>query len=244
MPFVTVQPFGKAPISSTPRQNPAGTRIGVVDDDRARFTELVLPHLDDAYSLARSITGRGADAEDVVQDACVRAFRAIGSVRDETARPWLLTIVRNTAYTWLRKNRPAAEFAVDDLEAIESAHAPPRSPDGDAQEAALIAKVDAIQLAAAIAALPTHHRETITLRDIQGLSYLEISEVTKVPIGTVMSRLARARQKLIATMTRDATAVPSDVAEIVGGSRSRDDERPLQNGGRLRAIRQRDHGRT
>jgi RNA polymerase sigma factor (sigma-70 family) len=173
----------------------------------------------------------------------VRAFRAIGSVRDETARSWLLTIVRNTAYTWLRKNRPAAEFAVDDLEAIESAHAPPRGPEGDAQEAALIAKVDATQLAAAIAALPTHYRETITLRDIQGLSYLEISEVTKVPIGTVMSRLARARRKLIATMTRDAAAVPSHVAEIADASQSSDDERPLQNGGRLRVI-QRDHGRT
>src|ERR1700739_2453554 len=89
MPFVQVQPSGKAPISSAPRQNPAGNRVGVVDDDRARFTELVLPHLGDAYSLARSITGRGADAEDVVQDACVRAFRAIASVRDETARSWL-----------------------------------------------------------------------------------------------------------------------------------------------------------
>jgi RNA polymerase sigma-70 factor (ECF subfamily) len=244
MPFVTVQPTGKAPISSVPRQNPAGNGIGAVDDDRVRFTELVLPHLGDAYSLARSITGRGADAEDVVQDACVRAFRAIGSVRDETARSWLLTIVRNTAYTWLRKNRPAAEFAVDDLEAIESAHAPPRSPEGDAQEAALIAKVDATELAAAIAALPTHYRETITLRDIQELSYLEISEVTKVPIGTVMSRLARARRKLIATMTRDAAAAPSHAAEIAGGRQSPDDERPPQSGGRLRVIRQHDHGRT
>jgi RNA polymerase sigma factor (sigma-70 family) len=221
MRFITVQPTGKASISSVSRQNPARNGIGVVDDDRARFTRLVLPHLGDAYSLARSITGRGADAEDVVQDACVRAFRAIGSVRDETARSWLLTIVRNTAYTWLRKNRPAAEFAVDDLEAVESAHAPPRGPEGDMQEAALIAKVDATQLAAAIAALPAHHRETITLRDIQGLSYLEISEVTKVPIGTVMSRLARARRKLIATMTSGAAAVPAPVADIAGGSRSR-----------------------
>jgi|HubBroStandDraft_1064217.scaffolds.fasta_scaffold20173_3 RNA polymerase sigma factor (sigma-70 family) len=244
MPFVTVQPTGKPPISSASRQNPARNRIGAVDDDRARFTRLVLPHLGDAYSLARSITGRGPDAEDVVQDACVRAFRAIGSVRDETARSWLLTIVRNTAYTWLRKNRPAAEFAVDDLEAIESAHAPPRGPEGDAQEAALIAKVDATQLAAAIAALPSHHRETITLRDIQGLSYLEISAVTEVPIGTVMSRLARARAKLIASMTRGDAAEPGYVAETAGGGRSPQDEGPLQNDGRLREIRRRDHGRT
>src|ERR1700746_343213 len=86
-------------------------------DDHARFARLVLPHLGDAYSLARWITGNRADAEDVVQDACLRAFRAINSVGDGSARPWVLTIVRNTAYTWLRKNRPSAVLVVEDIEA-------------------------------------------------------------------------------------------------------------------------------
>ena len=84
-------------------------------DDHARFARLVLPHLGDAYSLARWITGRPADAEDVVQEACLRAFRAIGGVADGSARPWVLTIVRNTAYTWLGENRPSAVVVVEDF---------------------------------------------------------------------------------------------------------------------------------
>src|ERR1700720_4331210 len=104
--------------------------IPPVPDNHARFTRLVLPHLGDAYSLARWITGNRADAEDVVQDACLRAFRAIGSLADGSARPWVLTIVRNTAYTWLRKNRPSAVLVVEDLEAVETAQANSGDPDG------------------------------------------------------------------------------------------------------------------
>ncbi len=166
-------------------------------DDHARFARLVLPHLGDAYSLARWITGNGADAEDVVQDACLRAFRALGSVADDRARPWVLTIVRNTAYTWLRKNRPSAILAVEDLEAVETAQAKPGDPKSETPESELIAKADAACLQAAIAALPTVYRETMILRDVQGLSYREIAEVTGVPIGTVMSRLARGRNQVI-----------------------------------------------
>jgi len=171
-------------------------------DDHARFARLVLPHLGDAYSLARWMTGNGADAEDVVQDACLRAFRALGSVADDRARPWVLTIVRNTAYTWLRKNRPSAVFVVEDLEAVETAQAKPGNPESETPETALIAKADAACLQAAIAALPTAYRETMILRDVQGLSYREIAEVTAVPIGTVMSRLARARNQVIETIGR------------------------------------------
>ena len=166
-------------------------------DDHARFARLVLPHLDDAYSLARWITGNRADAEDVVQDACLRAFRAIGSVGDGSARPWVLTVVRNTAYTWLRKNRPSAVLAVEDLEDVETANAKPGDPDSETPETALIARADAASLQAAIMALPTAYRETMILRDVQGLSYREIGEVTGVPIGTVMSRLARGRNRVI-----------------------------------------------
>ena len=172
-------------------------------DDHARFASLVLPHLGDAYSLARWITGSRTDAEDVVQEACLRAFRAIGGLADGSARPWVLTIVRNTAYTWLRKNRPSAVLVVEDLEAVETAQAILGHSEGEAPETPVIVEVETAQLEAAIAALQTPYRETIVLRDIQGLSYHEIGEVTGVPIGTVMSRLARARGTLIASMTKN-----------------------------------------
>jgi RNA polymerase sigma factor (sigma-70 family) len=174
-------------------------------DDHARFSELVMPHLGDAYALARWITGSRADAEDVVQDACLRAFRAIGGFAGDNARPWVLTIVRNTAYTWLRKNRPAAVLVVEDLEGVEAAQANTGDPDRETPETALIAKADAACLQAAIAALPTSYRETLILRDVQGLSYREISEVTGAPIGTVMSRLARGRDHVIKTVGRSAS---------------------------------------
>jgi RNA polymerase sigma factor (sigma-70 family) len=117
----------------------------------------------------------------------------------------VLTIVRNTAYTWLRKNRPSAVFAVDDLEGVEAAQANTGDPDRETPETTLIAKADAACLQAAIAALPTSYRETLILRDVQGLSYREISEVTGVPIGTVMSRLARGRDHVIKTVGRSAS---------------------------------------
>jgi len=186
-------------ISSAARRNEAVARLSS-DDDNARFRSAVLSHLGDAYALARWITGNRADAEDVVQDACLRALRAIGSFSDGDGRAWILTIVRNTAYNWLRKNRPAAVLAVEDLEALETVQAIEREPDGETPETKLIAKADAASLRAAIAALPPPYRETMILRDSQELSYLEIAAVTGVPIGTVMSRLARARRRVIAIL--------------------------------------------
>jgi RNA polymerase sigma factor (sigma-70 family) len=179
--------------------------VSPLRNDHARFTELVLPHLGDAYSLARWITGSRADAEDVVQDACLRAFRAIGGFAGGSARPWVLTIVRNTAYTWLRKNRPTAVLLVDDLESVEAAQPNHGNRDGETPETALIAKADAACLEAAIATLPTSYRETLILRDVQGLSYREIAEVTGVPIGTVMSRLARGRDQVIKSIARSTS---------------------------------------
>jgi RNA polymerase sigma-70 factor, ECF subfamily len=172
-------------------------------DDNARFRNVVMPHIGDAYRLARWLTGNRTDAEDVVQDASLRAFRAIREFAGGSARAWLLSIVRNTAYSWLRKNRPTAVITVEDLEAVELEHAKPGDPNGENPEAALIAKVDAEQLRAAIDALPTPFRETLVLRDIEGLDYREIAEATEVPIGTVMSRLARARRRLIVTIKKD-----------------------------------------
>ena len=170
-------------------------------DDNSRFANVVMPHIDDAYRLARWLTGNSTDAEDVVQDASLRAFRAIRGFAGGSARAWVLSIVRNTAYSWLRKNRPAAVVTVDDLEAVELAQANPGDPAAPTPEATLLAKVDAEQLRAAIAALPAPFRETLVLRDIEGLDYREIAQATEVPIGTVMSRLARARRRLTATLS-------------------------------------------
>ena len=172
-------------------------------DDNARFRSVVMPHIDEAYRLAHWLTGNRTDAEDVVQDASMRAFRAIRNYAGGSARSWVLSIVRNTAYSWLRKNRPAAVVTVEDLEAVELEQANPGDRDADNPEAALIAKADADQLRAAIAALPTAFRETLVLRDSEGLDYREIAQATEVPIGTVMSRLARARHRLTAALTSE-----------------------------------------
>jgi RNA polymerase sigma factor (sigma-70 family) len=171
-------------------------------DDNARFRSVVMPHIDEAYRLAHWLTGNRTDAEDVVQDASLRAFRAIREFAGGNPRAWLLSIVRNTAYSWLRKNRSATVVTVEDLEAVELEQAKPSEAGGETPEAALIAKVDAEQLRAAIAALPSPFRETLVLRDVEGLDYREIAEVTEVPIGTVMSRLARARRRLIVTIEK------------------------------------------
>ena len=168
-------------------------------DDNGRFANVVMPHIDDAYRLAHWLTGNSTDAEDVVQDASLRAFSAIRGYAGGSARAWLLSIVRNTAYSWLRKNRPAAVVTVDDLEAVELVQANPAD-HVETPEATLLAKIDAEQLRVAIAALPAPFRETLVLRDIEGLDYREIAQATEVPIGTVMSRLARARRRLTTTL--------------------------------------------
>ncbi len=177
------------------------------DADRARFASVVAPHLADAYSLARWLTGDRADAEDVVQEASLRAFRAVNGFAGCSARAWVLTIVRHTAYSWLGKNRRTIFVAVDDLEAVERSQAQRTgdltAPDATTPETELIAKADAVQLEAAIAALPPQFREALVLRDIQGLDYREIAKVTEVPVGTVMSRLARARRRLIEMIGTD-----------------------------------------
>jgi len=173
-------------------------------DTKARFADQILPYLQDAYNLARSLTGNRADAEDVVQEACLRAFRSLDHVAVSNTRAWMLTIVHNTAYTWLAKNRPKAIVGVSDLEAVERAHANPDRVPAETPETSLIAKADGARLDAAIAELPVQFRETLVLRDVQGLDYKEIATVTGVPIGTVMSRLARARERLAAVLRKDA----------------------------------------
>jgi RNA polymerase sigma factor (sigma-70 family) len=158
------------------------------------FAAVVMPHLDDAYALARWLTGSSTDAEDVVQEACLHALRGIDGYSGGNARAWLLAITRNTAFTWLARNRPKALIVTDDIEALAPLDGAPTP------EEALIAKADATAIEQAIGALPPPFKETIVLRDINGLNYREIAEITAVPIGTVMSRLARGRGLLMAAL--------------------------------------------
>lgn len=184
-------------VSSAPQQEAAAERISS-EDHHARFRDVVLPHLDDAYRLARWLTGSHADSEDVVQDACLRALRGIGSFSDGNARAWVLTIVRHTTYSWLHKNRPPVVVLLEDFEAIERTRS--ISLETDTPETTLVTREDTTLLETAIATLPAPLRETLVLREIHELTYREIAEVTEVPIGTVMSRLARARGRIISIM--------------------------------------------
>jgi RNA polymerase sigma factor (sigma-70 family) len=185
-----------------------------VSDESKDFDSLVMPHLADALALARWLTRNRADAEDVLQEACLKAFRSIHSCAGNNPRAWVFAIVRNTAYSWLEKNRRPDVVAIDDLDTrdrvklengndrIDSHAATP--------EAELITKANADQLRAAIENLPVQFRETIVLRDIHGLDYREIAEVVAVPIGTVMSRLSRARRHLLnAIQTDNAQSKPA-----------------------------------
>ena len=154
----------------------------------------MLPHLDAAYNLARWLAGNDHDAQDVAQEASLRAFKFFGSFRGENARAWLLSIVRNTFYTWLRKNRPAQNLVdINDetLDIEESSANPKVEPH--------FADADAVRRA--IADLPVEFREIVILREMEGFSYKEIADLAEVPIGTVMSRLARARKLLQKSLT-------------------------------------------
>ena len=165
---------------------------------RGQFERVVVPHLDEAFVLARALTGSSTDAQDIVQDASLSAYRAIMSYANGDARMWVLTIVRHAAYQWMRKNRRGALVHLEDLEQIEEVLTRSDEWLAETPEAALIAKIDAERLQAAIGAIPMPFRETLILREIRGLDYREIARMTGVPIGTVMSRLARARRRLIA----------------------------------------------
>lgn len=155
-----------------------------------QFETTVLPHLDAAYNLARWMTRNDHDAEDVVQDALLRAFKFFGGFRGGNSRSWLLSIVRNACLDWFEKNRKS-QFATtfdDDLHAIPDESAGP--------EVFLLRKADRATVREAIAALPPEFREVIVLREMEDMSYKEISEIAGIPVGTVMSRLARARKSV------------------------------------------------
>jgi RNA polymerase sigma-70 factor, ECF subfamily len=159
-------------------------------DQLAQFEAALLPHLDAAYSLARWLTHHDQDAEDIVQEAYLRALRFFGSFQGPGGRAWLLKIVRNTYCTWAERHR-LCETAVAFDEALHTTDSAAPAPD-----AALLQQADAELLRAALTELPTELRETIVLRDLEGLSYKEIAGIVDAPLGTVMSRLSRGRQRL------------------------------------------------
>jgi RNA polymerase sigma-70 factor (ECF subfamily) len=156
----------------------------------ARFEEVVLPHLGAAYNLARWLVGNQDDAEDVVQESYLRALKFFTGFRGGNGRPWLLAIVRNTCYTWLRGNRmdTLTTELDEDMPLVDTGDVNP--------EALLIAAARRELVQRALEQLPAEFREVVVLRELEGMSYKEIAEVAVVPVGTVMSRLARARMRL------------------------------------------------
>ena len=172
-------------------------------DERSAFDEVFLPHLPEAYRLAQWLTGNASDAEDIVQEAALRAYRGIKTFGAVNARAWSLTIVRNTAFSWLAKNRPKTVVFMNDLSATEQQELEHEGPHGtrvETPEEIALFKADAEEVQKAMAQLPAQFREVIVLREINQMNYRDIAEITNVPIGTVMSRLSRGRQLLIALL--------------------------------------------
>jgi RNA polymerase sigma-70 factor (ECF subfamily) len=166
-----------------------------------RFEQIVMPHVDSAFNLARWIVRNRDDAEDVAQEAMLRALRFFATYNGGDARAWLLQIVRNSSYTWLEKNRPA-DLAAKFDEHIHSSAAVAVPPN---PESLAIAANDRVRLQRALETLPPKQREVIVLRELEGCSYKEIAAITEIPIGTVMSALSRARTQLQSALTTGAT---------------------------------------
>jgi RNA polymerase sigma factor (sigma-70 family) len=176
-------------VAPTGSGNKSGADAVSGEDVPRSFEEILLPHLDAAFNYARWLTKNDADAEDVVQDAYVRALRFFSSLRGEDARAWLLTIVRNTWYGRFPRRAGSGVTTVADEDADTRADV---GPDPEAQ---LIQQQTIEQVRRALEALPADFREVLVLRELEGMSYKEIAAIVGIPIGTVMSRLARARER-------------------------------------------------
>ncbi len=184
------------PASAAPGE---GNAAGEAERSR-RFQQLALPHLDAAYNLARWLSGNAGDADDVVQEAFVRAFRFFDSFHGENARPWLLAIVRRTWYTEWRRRTHSLEVAplddeLDDTSVFDEACSTCTDP-----QALLLQGEHARLVREALTSLPVEYREVLILRELEDMSYRDIAIIADLPIGTVMSRLARGRRKLAALL--------------------------------------------
>jgi RNA polymerase sigma-70 factor (ECF subfamily) len=170
--------------------------------------EQLLSNLNAAYNLARWLTRNDADAEDVVQEAYLRALKHFGSFHGSDVRPWLLAIVRNTFYTWLQQNRaPERQLPFDDeIHFAEDDHLNP--------EQLLVQKASSNLVRHAIEELPAEFREVIVLRELEGLSYKQIADVTENPVGTVMSRLSRARKRLERSLSQSREQTEKPQVEV------------------------------
>jgi len=172
----------------------------MADPDTARrFETLVLPHMNSAFNVARWLTHNDQDAQDVVQEAYLRAFRFFGGFHGEDARAWLLSIVRNTFYTWHHQNRGHATETTEFEENMHSLETSTSDHD-DSPEAMLIRSQSQKRVQKALQGLRLEYREVIVLRELEELSYKEIADIVGIPMGTVMSRLGRGRQQLAALL--------------------------------------------
>ena len=169
-------------------------------DKLATFEEAVLQHLDAAYNLARWLTRNETDAEDVVQEVFLRAFKFFNGFHGEHGRSWLLAIVRNTSYTWMQHNRsPELSVPIDnELHEIGSKDLNP--------EALLVQRADTLMVRQALEELPVEFREVLVLRELEEMSYRDIASIADLPLGTVMSRLARGRKRLQLALTNQMHA--------------------------------------
>ena len=178
------------------------TEVTATSDERtARFEAQMLPHLDAAYNLARHLAVSDHDAEDIVQEAYLRALRYYDSFKGVNPRAWLLAVVRHTAYSLFRRDPMAAVT----LEFSEDAHSPPEpgGPERELERADNTARVQA-----ALDQLPRQFREVLVLRELEDLSYLDIARIVRAPTGTVMSRLSRARERFAQLLRSDGKGTP------------------------------------
>ncbi len=185
-------------------------------NELARFEQCVLPHLDAAFNLARWLVGNDTDAQDIAQESYLRALKYFDSFHGTDARGWLLTIVRNTSYTWLRQYRmEELTVSIDEVffDPMQATHEALSEASGFGvsapnPETQLIQQADYALLRQSIAQLPVEFREAMVLRELEDLSYKQIAAITGVPVGTVMSRLARARKRLQQMLAPSAPAFP------------------------------------
>ncbi|MEC5406668.1 RNA polymerase sigma factor [Paraburkholderia sp. MPAMCS5] len=201
---------------------------GETDAARSRrFQQLALPHLDAAYNLARWLCGNPHDADDVVQEAFMRAFRFFDTFRGDSARPWLLAIVRRTWYTEWRR-RASSHETVEFDDTMDDATFEGWSAGGADPQALLIRDEDTKRVHEALALLPVEYREVLILRELEEMGYREIAQVADVPIGTVMSRLARGRRRLAALLAEPSATPTASVTPLRAVANSVTKARPLK----------------